>query len=59
MADETKDRHRFRVAISLPKHLWTRLGAFPQNRSEVVRTLVAWYLREPGARLPERPPRQD
>jgi hypothetical protein len=59
VGDETKDRHRFRVAISLPKPLWLRLGTQPKNRSEVIRELVAWYLREPGAKLPERPPRQD
>jgi metal-responsive CopG/Arc/MetJ family transcriptional regulator len=59
MPDDTKDRHRYRVAISLPETLWQRLGKLTSNRSEVLRTLLAWYLREPGAKLPERPPRQD
>lgn len=61
MADEKKDRHRFRVAISLPEPLWLRLGKLvgDRNRSEVIRSLVAWYLREPGAKLPERPPRDE
>lgn len=60
MADDTKDRHAHRVAISLPKRLWDMLGALPEvkNRSEVIRVLIAWYLREPGAKLPERPPRE-
>ncbi len=58
MAEQKKDRHRFRVAISMPEPLWIRLGNLPGvQRSEVIRTLVAWYLREPGAKLPERPPR--
>lgn len=58
---QKSDRHRFRVAISLPEHLWIRLGKLvgDRNRSEVARKLFAWYLREPGAKLPERPPRQD
>jgi len=61
MGDETKDRHRFRVAVSLPERLWVRLGKLvgDRNRSTVIRALVAWYLREPGAKLPERPPRTD
>jgi metal-responsive CopG/Arc/MetJ family transcriptional regulator len=59
MSDETKDRHAHRVAVSLPKRFWDRLGRLTRNRSEVIRVLVAWYLREPGARLPERPPRQE
>ncbi|MFI0718898.1 hypothetical protein [Streptomyces sp. NPDC021224] len=26
------------------------------DRAAVIKALVAWYLRRPGARLPERPP---
>jgi hypothetical protein len=61
MADEKKDRHAFRVAVSMPGRHWKRLGLLvgDRNRSEVMRALLAWYLREPGAKLPERPPRQD
>lgn len=28
-------------------------------RSEVIRSLLAWYLREPGAKLPARPEAND
>ena len=61
MADEKKDRHTHRVVISLPAPFWARLGKLVgnRNRSGVVRALVAWYLREPGAKLPERPPRAE
>lgn len=53
-----RDRHRYRVAISLPEPFWIRLGKLTSNRSEIIRALVAWYLREPGAKLPDRPPRE-
>lgn len=61
MPDETKDRHAFRVAVSVPKRYWERLGLLvgTKRRSEIIRALLAWYLREPGAKLPERPARQD
>lgn len=50
-----------RVVVSMPGELWKRFGMLVglRNRSEIIRALVAWYLREPGAKLPERPPRQD
>jgi hypothetical protein len=37
---------------------WNDLGtAAPHgNRSATIRALIAWYLRRPGAELPERPP---
>lgn len=37
---------------------WEDLAtAAPQgNRSAAIRSLIAWYLRRPGAELPERPP---
>jgi len=38
--------------------LWERFGAAAaaagSDRSTVVRELIRWYLREPGAELPER-----
>lgn len=35
---------------------WDDLGALlGRERAEVARSLLRWYLRRPGARLPERP----
>lgn len=36
---------------------WIELGALvgDRRRSEVLRDLVGWYLRKPGAKLPKRP----
>lgn len=49
-------------AIRLSKEKWDRLGAaadtIDADRSEVIRQLVDWFLRERGAVLPERPPRE-
>jgi len=43
----------------MPAELWQRLGevaeAAGMDRSAVIRALVAWYVREPGAKLPRRP----
>jgi hypothetical protein len=54
-----KRRTTPRRQIALATELWDRLGDLvgDRGRSEVIRSLVAWYLREPGAKLPERPPR--
>lgn len=51
----------FRIVASMPGDQWARLGRLigERNRSGLLRQFVAWYLREPGAKLPERPPRQD
>ncbi|WP_250029731.1 hypothetical protein [Paractinoplanes maris] len=50
---------RRQIAIDQPQ--WDRLETLvgDRRRSEVIRSLVDWYLREPGAKLPERPARQD
>lgn len=46
---------RFRTAAAC----WARLGERAQvadsDRTKVINELVAWYNREPGARLPKRP----
>ncbi|MET0416028.1 MAG: hypothetical protein ABW022_08410 [Actinoplanes sp.] len=63
MAEPNPNRRRIttRRQVALSDALWDRLGSLvgDRGRSEVIRALVAWYLREPGAKLPERPPRQD
>jgi hypothetical protein len=36
--------------------LWERFGEVAEpDRSAVLRAFVAWYVREPGAKLPVRP----
>lgn len=41
---------------------WERFGdvtrAQDTDRSKVLRQLISWYLRDPGARLPDRPNRE-
>jgi hypothetical protein len=56
------DRHKmFRALFSVDGTLWERFGkkAPVGKRPEILRAFIAWYLREPGAKLPPRPPRQD
>lgn len=58
----TTNRHTTpRRQIGIAGDQWERLKKLvgERGRGEVIRALVAWYLREPGAKLPERPPRQD
>jgi metal-responsive CopG/Arc/MetJ family transcriptional regulator len=43
----------------MPDELWQRLGEVAQaagtDRANVIRALIRWYIREPGAKLPNRP----
>lgn len=49
----------FIARIRIPWSRWSRLAraakAIGSDRAKVVNELVAWYLREPNAKLPERP----
>jgi hypothetical protein len=57
-----QDRHRLpRAVISVDGTKWKRFGTATGagRRPEILRAFIDWYLREPGAKLPERPPRQD
>lgn len=44
--------------IRIPDDEWADFGAAtgPRMRTTVLRAFIAWYLRRPGAKLPERPP---
>ncbi len=56
-----QDRHHLpRALFSVEGDKWKRFGtvAGTTKRSEILRAFIDWYLREPGAKLPERPPRQ-
>jgi hypothetical protein len=56
-----KRRKTTRRQIGIDQPQWDRFErlAGDRGRSEVIRKLVDWYLREPGAKLPERPPRAE
>ena len=47
------------AAVRMPEDVWRRFGEAAEqagtDRSELIRAFVAWYLREPGAKLPTRP----
>lgn len=55
-ADTTN--HRPHRPIRIEPELWDPFGALvgDRARAEVIRQFVAWYIRKPGAKLPERPP---
>ena len=46
------------VTFRLDPELWRRLGEITDNRSNLLREFVRWYVREIGAKLPRRPERQ-
>ncbi|MBV8932047.1 MAG: hypothetical protein JOZ47_14020 [Kutzneria sp.] len=60
MPDQPKTPQR---AIRVPDHRWIAAGhastSVGKNRSEIINALLAWYLREPGAKLPKRPTFED
>lgn len=47
-------------AFRLPEEIWERFGqaaaAMGTERGTAIREFIAWYVREPGAELPPRPP---
>lgn len=44
--------------VRVPPDDWAELDERSGGkRPEIVRQLIRWYLRHPGAKLPERPPR--
>ncbi len=55
-----EDRHVLpRTVISVDGDDWKVFArrAGRGKRPEILRQFVAWYIRKPGAKLPERPPR--
>lgn len=56
MADDTTNRVR---GIRLEQNLWDKLEPAARtagyDRTGLIRQFVRWYLRIPGARLPQRP----
>jgi hypothetical protein len=58
MVSRAKDSHTTNRVVRIGDDDWEDLGARAgtRNRAQVIRDLLAWYLRRPGAKLPERPP---
>lgn len=57
MVSRAKDTHTTNRVVRVPDNDWADLGerAGERNRAEVIRALIAWYLRREGAELPARP----
>ena len=53
------DSYRPHTSFRIEADLWTRFGALAgvKNRAGILRAFIAWYLRIPGAKMPQRPPR--
>jgi hypothetical protein len=58
MVSRAKDSHTTNRVVRIGDEDWSDLGdrAGLRHRAAVIRALIAWYLRRPGAELPERPP---
>jgi hypothetical protein len=58
-----KNEHRsgehktFRALFSIDAKMWEQFGklAGGTNRAAILRAFVAWYIRQPGAKMPRRP----
>lgn len=57
MVSRTKDTHTTNRVMRIDDEDWEDLGAVvgDRHRSETVKAFIRWYLRRPGAKLPERP----
>lgn len=55
MPDKPKTQHR---SVRIADDDWSDLAARAPDgdRSAAIKSLVSWYLRRPGAKLPDRPP---
>ncbi|HYS37815.1 MAG TPA: hypothetical protein VEO01_19530 [Pseudonocardiaceae bacterium] len=56
MPDQPKTQHR---SVRIPDDRWAAAALAAaragMDRAKVVNELLAWYVREPGAKLPKRP----
>ncbi len=58
MPNQPKTRHRsVRVADRDWEEAAGATGRMGTDRAKVINQFLRWYLRRPGAKLPERPPR--
>lgn len=58
MAGRNPENHTPQRPIRVSDERWEAFGAIVggRSRAKVVNEFIAWYTREPGARLPARPP---
>lgn len=58
MVSRARDTHTTNRVVRVDDDDWGDLGerAGVRHRAAVIRALIRWYLRRPGAELPERPP---
>ncbi|MEU7170351.1 hypothetical protein ABZ949_02520 [Micromonospora tulbaghiae] len=58
MTPADRSTHTPHRPIRIEEDLWKPFGDLvgDRNRSTLIRQFIAWYLRRPGAKLPERPP---
>lgn len=59
MVSRAKDTHTTNRVIRMGDE-WEELAAVvgPRQRAALIRDLIRWWLRKPGAKLPPRPPVQ-
>lgn len=59
VVSRTKETHTTNRVVRLGDE-WDQLAETTgkRGRAAIIRQLVQWYLRYPGAKLPERPPRR-
>jgi hypothetical protein len=55
------DSYSPHTSFRISADLWRRFGVLvgAKNRAGLLRDFIRWYMREPKAKLPERPPRRD
>lgn len=61
MATQDASTHTPHRPIRVPQGRWDTFGALVgmRERARVVNEFIAWFNREPGAKLPQRPPAPD
>jgi hypothetical protein len=45
----------YRALFSVERKTWKRFGELVSNRAGVLRQFIAWYIGEPGVKMPRRP----
>ena len=61
MGEPEPDTYTPHRPIRIEDPLWDAVGAVvgQRKRAALVRDLLRWWMRMPGAKLPPRPPRRD
>lgn len=58
MVSRAKDTHTTNRVVRVDDDDWDDFGSAAglRHRAELIRAFIRWYLRRPGAKLPQRPP---